>query len=207
MNGAVNLQEEPIAELGTPEDLEQRLRWIPLGDTVRGILFNSLLEAVRQEVDEEAFQRCITAAEAPHFLAFFNYPVRSLLKLTYTAAWALSEKYGGFEKAMHQLGNRAVPDFLESPIGWMLRAVTGVDARRILNWVPVVFPTVYNHGSFKLTWLDDKQGRGVMSGALFCPPFTEASIGQLLTPFHLPELSIRARRVGLLDTEVLVSWK
>ena len=207
MHGDADSQGEALPEHGSPEDLEQRLRLVPLGDTVRGVLFNSFLETVRQEGGAEAMERCLADMGESSFLSFFNYPVRSLLKLSYVVAWELSGKFGGFDGAMRRLGRGAVPDFFQSTVGAMMRSVAGMDAKRLISWIPIVYPAIYNHGTCKVAWTNHQSGLWSLSGTLLTPPFVESTMTHMLEPCHLTAFEARARRVGPLKTEVVFSWK
>jgi uncharacterized protein (TIGR02265 family) len=191
---------------GTPEELEQRLSLVPAGDTVRGFVLSTLLDTVRDEAEGPALRRCLEATGEKSLLPFFNYPFRSLLRLQYTAAWALSGKHGGFEGAMRHLGRRTAPDFLQSAVGKMLLGVAGLDMRRLIGGIPVAYPTVYSHGICTLTWPEARLGRLFFTGNLIPPPFMEAAVYQVLRAIHPSGLQVQARRVALTQNELRVAW-
>jgi len=118
--------------------------WLPSGvgeadgavrpeDTLRGFLFGATLKAVRSQGDEAAVLRCLKAASGVGFLAFFCYPVPSLLRMLYSAAWSLSGSHGGVEEALRCLGRRAALDFLASPAGRALLKLSVNEPRRLFN--------------------------------------------------------------------------
>ncbi len=191
---------------GSREELEQRLSLTPPGDMARGFVFTTTLDAVRKEADEAVLMRCIEAADGDSFIPFFNYPMRSLLRLFYTAAWELSGKYEGFEKAMWHLGARSAPDFLRSSVGRMLVAMSGMDVRRLVAGIPVAYPTVYDHGSCTLRWTGPRSVQLHLQGNLMPPPFIEGAIVHVLQVVQPSGLVVQVRRVAPRENVLTVSW-
>jgi uncharacterized protein (TIGR02265 family) len=197
--------EEP--PFGSPEELEQRLRQVAHGDMARGFVFNTVLDTVRDEAEAEALQRCLKATGFESFLPFFNYPVHSMLRLFYAASWELSGKYGGFEGAMRHLGSRTAPDFLESAVGRMLLGLANRNLKRLLNSIPVAYPTVYAHGTCTLEWTGPKSCRLILSGNVLPPPFIEAAMARVLGAVHPTGMSVRAWREAPRENRVEFSWE
>lgn len=200
-------QDTSFPELGSPEDLEQRLRLLPVGDMARGFVFTSILETVRQDAGAEALQRCLAVVGETTFLSFFNYPFRSLLKLLYTGAWELSEKRGGFDGAMRWIARGTVPSFLQSSVGRVLLSVGGVNMKRLINGFPLAYPTVFSHGACKVIWTGERSGLGRMSGILLPTLFLESSMARMLEPLQPRGLFIRARRLAPMEMEMEFSWQ
>jgi uncharacterized protein (TIGR02265 family) len=192
---------------GSREELEQRLGLVPPGDRVRGFVFTTTLDAVREEADEAVLKRCIEAAEGDSFVPFFNYPMRSLLRLFYAAAWELSGNHGGFERAMWHLGARSAPDFLRSAVGRMLLAMSGMDVKRLIAGIPVAYPTVYDHGSCTVSWTGARSGRLLLQGNLMPPPFIEGAVLHVLQVVHSSGVLVQVRRVAPRENELTVSWE
>jgi uncharacterized protein (TIGR02265 family) len=199
--------QEGSLTLGSREDLEQRLSLVPPGDSARGLVFTTTLEMVREEAGEAALSRCIEAAEGASFIYVFNYPMRALLRLLYTAAWELSDRYEGFEQAMSHLGARTAPDFLESTMGRMLMAMAGMNVRRLVSGVPVAYPTIYAHGSCTLRWLGASSCQLLLQGNVLPPPFLEGGLLHVLRAARAPKLVVQVRRVALTENELTISWR
>lgn len=193
--------------LGTLEDLERRLSLIPPGDAARGLVFTTTLDMVREEAGEAALKRCIEAAESGSFIYVFNYPLRALLRLLYTAAWELSDRYGSFEQAMWQLGSRTAPDFLQSSMGRMLLAMAGMNVRRLVSGVPVAYPTIYAHGTCTLRWLGASSCQLRLQANVLPPPFLEGGLFHVLQASRAPGLVVQVRRVALTESELTISWR
>jgi uncharacterized protein (TIGR02265 family) len=197
---------EVVPALGSHEELEQCLSRVPPGDTARGFVFTTTLKAVRDDAEGASLERCITAAEGGSFIPFFNYPMRSLLRLFYTAAWELSGKRGGFERAMWHLGARSAPDFLQSTVGRALLTVSGASIKRLVGGIPVAYPTIYGHGSCKLNWTGEKSGQLHLQDNLLPPPFIEGAMLHVLQATRVAGLSVQVRRVAPTENVMTVSW-
>jgi uncharacterized protein (TIGR02265 family) len=192
---------------GSREELEQRLSLVPPGDRVRGFVFTTTLDTVRKEADEAVLKHCIKAAEGGSFVPFFNYPMHSLLRLFYAAAWGLSDKHGGFENAMWHLGASSAPDFLRSAVGRMLVAMSGMDVKRLIAGIPVAYPTIYDHGSCTVSWTGARSGQLHLQGNLMPPPFIEGAVFHVLQIVQASGLIVQVRRVAPRDNVLTVSWE
>jgi uncharacterized protein (TIGR02265 family) len=206
MSGLGTAQDEPL-KFGSREELEQRLSLIPSGDKVRGFLFATTLDAVREQADEAALQRCVKAAEGLSYIPFFNYSMHALLRLLYTAAWELADRHGDFEKALRHLGARTAPDFLQSAVGKMLLTMSGLDVKRLVSGIPVAYPTIYDHGSCTLRWTGMTSCQLLLQSNLIPPPFIEGGVGRVLQASRARGLVVQARRVALRENELSVSWE
>jgi uncharacterized protein (TIGR02265 family) len=199
--------QDVVPALGSHEELAQRLSLVPPGDTARGFIFTTTLRAVLDDAEESVMQRCITAAEGGSFIPFFNYPLGSLLRLFYTAAWEMSGKRGGFERAMWHLGASSAPDFLQTTVGRALRTLSGANVRRLVAGIPMAYPTIYGHGACALTWTGAKNGQIRLQGNLLPPPFIEGAVFQVLQSARVPGISVQVRRVALTENMLTVSWE
>ena len=79
--------------LGAYEELERRLALATEADTVRGLSFHNVLDAVRMDLGSEGLAHLTGSREAPDFKSFFSYPVRDYLRLQYAAGWMLCLLY------------------------------------------------------------------------------------------------------------------
>ncbi|PTL83170.1 TIGR02265 family protein [Vitiosangium sp. GDMCC 1.1324] len=207
MNDSDTTTRDAVLALGSHEELAQRLNLVPSRDMARGFVFITTLNAVRSEAGEAVLKRCATAAEGGSFIPFFNYPIRSLLRLFYTAAWELSGKYGGFERAMWHLGARSAPDFMKSAVGKMLMALSGTNVKQLISGIPVAYPTVYDHGSCTLVWTGTTSGQLHLHGNLLPPPFIEGAVVHVLQAVHPQGLFVQVRRVAPTKNVLTVSWE
>lgn len=192
---------------GSPEELEQRLSLVPPDDMARGFVFTTALDAVRGEAAADVLKRCLEAAGQGPFIPFFNYPIHSLLRLLYTGAWELSERHGGFERAMWHLGARSAPDFLSSAVGKMLLTMAGMDVKRLIGGIPVAYPTIYGHGSCTLIWTGARSGQLHLQGNLLPAPFIEGAVFHVIQAIHSAGHSVHVQRVAPQENLLTISWE
>jgi uncharacterized protein (TIGR02265 family) len=193
------------SQLSDPQELERRLGTVGYKDTTRGFLLGTALDVVRGQANPESFKRCVDAAGSGSFTAFFSYPVSALLKLSYTAARALAPFHGSFEGAMHHLGFRAAPRFLESTTGRMLMSLVGKDPTRLIDSMPTAYKTAWDHGTCALKWLGPRAGRLSYTNAL---PFAyfAGSMQQVLSSAKLRG-TVVGRQVSLTECTVEFTWE
>jgi uncharacterized protein (TIGR02265 family) len=193
-------------QLGSDEELAWRLSLLAPTETSRGVFFNSVLEVVQHLGNEDAVRRCLEVCGESRFLDFFNYPFSTYIKAIYTAARLLSERYGGFEGAVWQMGYQAARSFYASPTGRVVLLMAHGDPRRLLNTLPTASRTTSStvEGTVWLT--------GPNSGVLrfkndYMPrPY---NAGALLATFEAAKVKgvkVEARPMGPLDTEYEISW-
>ncbi|MCY1074406.1 TIGR02265 family protein [Archangium lansingense] len=196
-----------VLEFGSREELAQRLSLAPPRDMARGFIFTTTLNAVRNEAGEAVLKRCTEAAEGETFIPFFNYPIRSLLRLFYTAAWELGARHGGFERAMWHLGARSAPEFLQSVVGKTLLSLAGANVKRLVDGIPVAYPTIYSHGSCLLSWTEENSGQLRLHGNLLPAPFIEGAVFHVLRALHPSALFVQVRRTAPMENVLTLSWE
>jgi uncharacterized protein (TIGR02265 family) len=186
--------------------LEQRLALARPEHTLRGFFFNSALELVRELQDTVVLNRCVEAAGGNRFMAFFSYPVTSLNRLLYTAAWALSETQGGFDGAMRAMGHHVVPDFLDSAAGGALLRLAGRDPKRLLTSLPAGYRTAILHGECSIRWTTPSSGTLVVRNSTIPMEYLEGAAQGIYELTKIANVKVVGRREGLTDSEIDVSW-
>jgi uncharacterized protein (TIGR02265 family) len=190
---------------GTSE-LEQRLASLTPKDTTRGFLFNAALDLVRSEAGEDAVKRCLEAAGSSGFTAFFSYPVSTLVQLIHAAAHELSDRYGGFDEALRQLGAQVAPHFLGSATGRMLLSLMGKEPQQRFDSLPTAYRMWWDHGSCSLTWVSPRSGRLHYDNAMPVA-YLVGSVMPLLTGPRLQGARVNGRQTGPTTSEVDFSWE
>lgn len=199
--------ENDIPDFGSAEELERRLAQVHPGDTMRGFIFNGILTIVGNESDEAAVQRCIEASGDQEFMDFFLYPITSLLRLFYMAAWELSEKHGGFAQSIWYLGNRVTPEYLESALGKALRVVAGNNAHHMASAMPEAHRTATSHAKIQLTWTGLKQGLFTYRDNLIPYQYYQGALHYALASTGPKGLRLKGRQTGPQECEVAFSWE
>ncbi|HUH14106.1 MAG TPA: TIGR02265 family protein [Longimicrobiales bacterium] len=176
-------------------------------DTVRGMFFNGTLEAVRVLGDEAAVARCQEVLGGQQFITFFNYPIGLLLKLTATAAEALSPRYGGFEQALQALGRKATADFMQSTMGNMMRLMARSSIRHMMSSMQTVYGMVASHGVREMTWQGGNRGRLVLRRIFMPLPYHKGALLEMLEQGGAQNVRVEGQQVGPLDCEFFFSWE
>lgn len=121
---------------GSEEELRGLLSSLPEKAAVRGMLFNAVLEVVRQRGGEAALQQCLARLGEKLFLDFFSYPSSKYLEVLYAAARLGGGAPEDFETALRHLGQQAAENFLVSAAGRTLLVLVQGDPHRLLNRLP-----------------------------------------------------------------------
>ncbi|WP_224372260.1 DUF2378 family protein [Hyalangium versicolor] len=192
-----------LARLGLQERL---LRTAPT-DTVRGLFFNGVLEMVRTAADEEAVRRCRLMLNQARFFDFFSYSTFDFLRLTFAAAQYLSIRQEGFDAALTQLGERGMKDFLNSMAGKTFLSFSGMDARRMVTNLPVLFRTAVSYGERSVKWLGPQRCQLTMHGDFMPPAYHEGAIRAAVEHLHPHSVTVQSMPLDLLDSQYLISWR
>jgi uncharacterized protein (TIGR02265 family) len=192
--------------LGSEEELRKRLSSLAETATVRGMLFNAVLEVVRGVGGETAVQKCLAASGEKRFLDFFSYPSSKYLEVLYTAARLRSGGQEDFEQALRHLGQQAAGNFLVSVAGRTLLVLVQGNPYRMLNSLPWAIHV--GVGGVEVTLRLTSPWSGVLTVKRdFSPrPFVE---GGLLAAFEATGVKgarVRSWPVGPADNEYELSW-
>jgi uncharacterized protein (TIGR02265 family) len=195
------------ALLGSEEELRRRLACVTETTAVRGMLFNAVLEVVRQQGGEAAVQRCLAASDEKKFMDFFSYPSRKYLEVLYTAARLGSGGPEDFAETLRRLGQHAAENFLVSAAGRTLRVLVQGAPHRLLNSLPWAIQVGVSGvgATARMT--------GPWSGLLtvqrdFCPrPFVEGGLRAAFEAARVKGVKVRSWPAGPTDTEYELSWE
>jgi uncharacterized protein (TIGR02265 family) len=193
--------------LGTELELQRRLALASAADTVRGLSFHNLLDAVRLELGDEAVGRCQAQCEEKNFKSFFTYPVSDYLRLQYTAAWMLQEKYGSFDNAVRRMASGLAPGFLSSVVGKAFMLLTKEGPRQLINNMPVAFRAAASFGEISVHWTGSRRGVLVTRRDFLLYLNHEGGLTGLFRTLGIMTAEVRGRQVGPLDNEVEFSWE
>jgi uncharacterized protein (TIGR02265 family) len=193
--------------LGTKEELQRRLSLATPTDTVRGFAINNTLGALRQDLGHEAVAHCLRQVEAKSFHSFFNYPVSDHLRVLYTTAWMLSDRYGGFDHAIRRIGRGLAPEFLSSVVGRTFIALTQQGPKQLLEHVPVAFRATASFGESTVRWTSSKSGILSTRGDFLLHLSHEGGLMSLFRTLKVQGGWARGRQVGPLANEVEFAWE
>ncbi|HEX8438076.1 TIGR02265 family protein [Archangium sp.] len=190
------------------QDLERRQALAKPEHIMRGFFFKGMLKRVRiSSGDETLERRCLEACGQEHFVDFFSYSVQLLFSILFTALPTLTERHGGAEAALRQLGQQSSLDFLESVTGKAMMLLAQGRPRLLLSSMPTAFRVAMSHGGGKVEWLEPTRGRLTAECSFVPPPFHEGLVQQMLEAGQAQDLHVSARSTGALDVVCDFSWK
>ncbi|MGZ3460811.1 MAG: TIGR02265 family protein [Archangium sp.] len=193
--------------LGTELELQRRLSLATPSDTVRGMSFHTVLDAVREDLGDEALARCLEQSLEKSFKSFFNYPVGDYLRMLYSAAWMLSEKHGGFDNAVRRISGGMAPGFLGSVVGKAFMLLTREGPKQLINNMPVAFRAAASFGVVSVQWSGPRSGMLVTKRDFLLHLNHEGGLLGLFRALGLQNARVSGRQTGPLDNEVHFSWE
>ena len=192
--------------LGSERELQRRLSLATPADTVRGLILNTVLQAIREDLGDAAVARCVEQCTEKSFQSFFTYPVSEYLRVLYTGAWMLSEKCGGFDNSIRRMVKELAPGFLSSVVGKAF-LLTGIGPRQIISNLPVAFRATASFGQCEVRWTGSRSGLLITRRDFLLYLSHEGGLQSLFQALGLSGAWARGRQTGPLDNEVEFAWE
>jgi len=189
-------------------ELEHRLALATPRDTMRGMFFRSVQEAVLALKGTAAMEECLEECGGVRgFVDFFAYPAGDFLRMLRRAAWLMGGATGGFEEAMRMLGHLGTAAFLGSQAGNAMEVLISGTPRRVVENLPMAYKvTTPAGGTCSVVFSGHTRGR-VHFGRDFLPrPYVEGSLEAHLKKAGARALRITGRLTGPLASEYELSW-
>jgi uncharacterized protein (TIGR02265 family) len=188
------------------QEMEQRLALATPQELVRGLFFNSMLGLVKTLGHQGAMERCLEASGEHQFMDFFQYPVSTLIRMTYTAGHELSAGYGSFEEALRRMGQQAMADFLDSAMGKTLRHMAGQDIRTLVSSMQGMYRMTTNYGERQVRWEAPCRGRLLLQRNFIPCAYHEGGLRMTLDRMGVQNVRVVGRQTGPVDSEYEFSW-
>lgn len=192
--------------LGTEQELLRRLALTTPADTVRGLSFHTVMDAVRADMGEAAAEHCLGKLSEKSFRSFFHYPVSDYLRVLYAAGWMLSERHGSFDNAIRRIAGGIAPGFLASTVGKAFLLLTKEGPKHLINNMPVAFKAAASFGEVSLQWMGPRHGVLHTRRDFLLYMNHEGGLLGLFRALELPGARVQGRQVGSLDNEIEFSW-
>ena len=193
--------------LGSEQELQRRVALATPSDTIRGLSFHTLLDAVRLDLGDAALKRCLDSSVEKSFKSFYAYPVQDYLRLLYCAAGMLSDKHGGFDNAVRRISSGIAPSFLGSVVGRAFMLLTQQGPKHLISQMPVAFRAAANFGEISVQWTGPRSGVLHTRHDFLLPMNHEGGLLGMFRTLGLRGPRARGRLVGPLDNEVEFSWE
>jgi uncharacterized protein (TIGR02265 family) len=194
------------SEFGTEEELKWRLSLIPPDSLMRGLFHNSLLELVRRLEGDEAVKACLEGCGETRFLDFFNYAHHSYITLLYASAHRMSARFGGFERAMWEIGYDGGKAFYASAAGKVLILMAQGDPRRLLSNIPTGMQTAARHVNLTVTLTGPRSGI-LVKHEVMPRQHTEGGLQAMCEVAKVKGAKVTSRPLGPTENEYEVTWE
>lgn len=191
------------------QELEHRLSLTTPADTMRGMFFRSVQEAVHAMKGEAAVEACLEeGGSVRSFVDFFAYPTGDFLRVLRRSTWVLSGAVGGFEETMRMLGHLGTAAFLGGLAGNVMQVLFTGTPRRVLENLPMSYKVMMpTGGALSVVWLGHTSCRVCFSRDFLPRPYVEGSLEAQLKKSGAHSLRITGRLTGALSSEYDVSWE
>jgi uncharacterized protein (TIGR02265 family) len=200
-----------VPSFGELTDYELRLPHAGPNDTVRGLFFNGVFNALKALGGEQAMRHCHQLLDDPRYLRrfidFTNYPVTDFLRLAAAATRVLAPQVGGSPEAQRQIGMQSVNDFFGSMAGKTLLLLSGNSPQRALGNLPAGYNTSVSYGDRKVMILSDTSARVSYQADLMPPAHNEGALLGILKGVQARNPRVRSSPRGLLDCDYELSWE
>ncbi len=189
------------------EDLKWRLSQLTPQDTVRGVFLKGIVEVVRELGDEASVRQCLDVVGEQKLVDFFSYPSDRHIRMIYTAARLLSDRFGGFEHALRAMGHQGTKNFLSSAVGKLMLVVGQGNPQRLINGLPPAFSVAVSSLTSEVKWTSPQSATFILRRDFVPLAYTEGALRAVLENAKVKRFEIRPRQPEPLVGEYDLSWE
>lgn len=190
----------------TPQQLQARLAAATPEDTVRGLVFNALFDAVEEHAGRPAAVACDPAGKA-HRTDFFSFPVTEFLPVVARAIEALEPRLGSADRAYFEIGYRSVANLLGSSLGATIAVMARKDPRALLGQTPTAYRGTVSYGERRLEWLGERHARLTFKRDFMATPFHCGVLTATVEAAGARNVRVESQASGPLDATYEVRWE
>ncbi|WNG21663.1 TIGR02265 family protein [Cystobacter fuscus] len=192
----------------TGAELGHLLTWLGPEDTLRGMFFRSLQDAMLTLLGEAAMEACLEEVSGERdFVDFFAYPAVDFLRMVRRAAWLMEERGCEGQETLRMLGHLGTAAFLKSPAGKAMDVLASGTPRRVLENLPMAYQMLSPKGGpLSVTALGPTRARVNFSRDVLPCAYLEGLLEALLKKAGARGVRIEGRRVNSFSCEFLLSW-
>lgn len=187
-------------------DLAERLREAGEADTCKGMFFNGILATIGRELPASSSEEVRRLLPEKKYVDFFNYPIATFLPPAFATLERLAPAHGGFDAAARLLGMQAINDFLATPVGRTLVAVSGGEPRQLMRATPTAYRTAVSYGAREATFPAPTRCLLTFRRDFMPHPYHEGALLAALRTIGLEHATVTGRRVGPLDADFDIRW-
>jgi uncharacterized protein (TIGR02265 family) len=196
--------EQSEAEL----EVGHRLALVTPQDTMRGMFFRSVKEAMLSLKGPAAMEACLAECGGVRtFVDLFAYPAGDFLRMLRQAAWMMEGAAGGFEESMRMLGYMGTAVFLGSQVGKAMQVLISGTPKRVIEYLPMAYKvTTPAGGSCSVAFPDLTTGLVTFERDFLPRPYVEGSLEAHLKQAGARSARITGRMRGPLACEYELTW-
>jgi uncharacterized protein (TIGR02265 family) len=190
------------------EALGQRRALLQGGETLRGIIFQSVDRAVIGALGAPAIAEIKVDAGLgdQSFDAMAKYPLADFLRFEDAAAKRMSAVVGGYDQAICRIGAAAVESFFDSIAGKTMALLAGKDPTRLLSAVPNGYGLLTSYGT--RTWRQTGANSGVFAfnGEFLGPIHNYGTFETALRVVHGVDAKFVLEQQTVIDFSFRITW-
>jgi len=173
---------------------------------VRGVVFNSAFEVMREHGGEELARRCDPSAKGKR-TPFLSYPVVDYLQMAWNAADELELAFGTTDRVFFAIGHRALANVFASPVlGSTLKAIGGGTPRQMLANIHPGYRATVSYGERSVAWPADRHARITFQRDFLVPPFHCGVLSCVLDTLSARNVRVTGLQTGFLEAVYDISW-
>jgi len=164
-------------------DMDQRLALVRPEDTVRGLIFNAVLNLAERQLGPDAAAKLREPLFKRSPVDFFSYSAVDAIRLLYATSDALARagRFGSQEEAVRACGAAAVTGFFSSTVGQTLTRLIGKgDPKRLLSNAPTAYSTLVSYGRREYSVVAERHVRLAFEGDMQPVQFHEGVLQEAL---------------------------
>jgi uncharacterized protein (TIGR02265 family) len=186
-------------------DLQARIAATTPQDTVRGLIFNALFDAVEEHAGKAAALDCDPTGKGRR-TDFFNFPVADFLRAIGPAVDLLEPKLGSTERAFFEFGYRAVANVFGSALGATILVLAQKDPRSLLAQAPTAYRGTVSYGERRIEWTGERRARLTFSHDFLVPAYHCGVLTAAMEAVEAKAPRVTGSQVALLEAVYEVSW-
>ena len=188
-----------------PKDLAARLALCTPSDTLRGMFFRGLTDALRQELGAGAAAEVEASFPKARRADYLSYPLTDWLPAFYRAAVLLESKLG-LEAAFRRLGEQAVTDFFGSPAGKTLMLLSSGNPARLMQSAPTAYQLVTTWGERKVELPSRSKCHFAFERELVPVAFHEGVLGRAVATAGGKDVRVAGTQTALTQVRLTLEW-
>jgi uncharacterized protein (TIGR02265 family) len=189
-------------------EVEHRLAQVTPRDTMRGMFFRSVKEAMFALRGQGAMEECLQECGGVRsFVDLFAYPAEDFLRMARRAAWMMQGPAGGFEQSMRMLGYMGTAVFLGSQVGKAMQVLISGTPKRVIEYLPMAYKvTTPAGGACSVVFPGHTRALVTFERDFLPRPYVEGSLEAHLKQAGASSARIVGRMTGPVSCEYELSW-